>query len=307
MRFTRRGLAALGTGLAVSLTLTSGASATPSAPFPAHIDLPHGWAPEGIAIGRGTTAYAGSLADGSIARIDLRTGAVEAAFVRGTPGAVAVGLEYEPGADRLWVAGGPTGEVRAYAASSGALLATYSFAAGFINDLVATHGAIVATDSSVAQLLVIPLGRGGGLPDPGAAFTLPISGDLHYQAGFNANGIVTFAGQLLVAQTNAGALFAVSPATGATLQLLPDGSISFADGLEVLGSSLFVVRNQLNRVDRYAIHGARVMFQGSTSSADLDVPTAVGFAAGRLWAVNARFNTPPTPATPYWLTSLSTP
>src|SRR5262245_52943663 len=95
------------------------APASAAAPFPTHIDLPDGWQPEGIAAGRGTTAFSGSLVDGSIARVNLRTGAVDADFIEG-PGQMAVGLFYERRADRLWAAGGGSGQVRVYDATSGA-------------------------------------------------------------------------------------------------------------------------------------------------------------------------------------------
>jgi hypothetical protein len=36
--------------------------------------------------------------------------------------------------------------------------------------------------------------------------------------------------------------------------------------------------------------------------AGVDVPTTAAFVAGRLWLVNARFNTTPGPDTAYWLT-----
>ena len=40
------------------------------------------------------------------------------------------------------------------------------------------------------------------------------------------------------------------------------------------------------------------------TSPDLDTPTTLAFDRGRLWVVNARFGTPVTPTTDYWLTSL---
>jgi hypothetical protein len=39
-------------------------------------------------------------------------------------------------------------------------------------------------------------------------------------------------------------------------------------------------------------------------SPDVDVPTTATFAAGRLWAVNARFGTAPAPTTEYWITQV---
>jgi len=279
-----------------------------AAPFPSTIALPNGWAPEGITAGRGFTAYVGSLAGGAVAEVDLRTEAV-AVLVPGAPGRVAVGLDYEGGADRLWVAGGPgpIGEVRAYDASTGALLETYTFTAGFLNDVAVTRDAVYVTDSGIQQLIVIPLGRDGSLPDPADAFTLPITGDFQYVAGFNANGIVEFAGWLIVPQSNSGALFAIDPDTGRSVEILPEGSIDGADGLEVVGSTLYiVVRNVFQGVAVYRILGGTVQPLGTIAGDGLDVPTTIAFAGGRLWAVNARFGTPVTPDTEYWITQLPT-
>lgn len=273
-------------------------------PFPATIPLADGWLPEGIAAGRGLTAYAGSRADGGIARIDLRTGEREDDFVPDATGP-AIGLEYEAGADRLWVAGGESGEVRVYDASSGELLATYEFEAGFVNDVVVTGDAAYATDSAIQQLLVVPLGPGGSLPDPGDAFALPITGDFVYTAGFNANGIESFGGWLLVPKSNTGELYAIDPGTGVSTEILPAGSVTSGDGLLLVGNRLYVVRNFLNLIDVWQIHGSRLVLVDTLTSAGFDIPTTVAFAGGSLWAVNARFSTPPTPETPYWITLLS--
>jgi hypothetical protein len=43
---------------------------------------------------------------------------------------------------------------------------------------------------------------------------------------------------------------------------------------------------------------------GDITDPGLDVPTTATVAAGRLWAVNARFGTGPTPDTKYWITQL---
>jgi len=278
------------------------------APFPARVDLEDGWAPEGIAAGAGTTAYVGSLSTGGVARLDLRTGAVDSDFITGVAGRPAVGLEYEADADRLWVAGGPGHEVRVYDVASGDLLETYGFASGFVNDVVVTEAAAYATDSNIQQVLVMPLGDDGSLPAPDDAFTLPITGDFVYQAGFNANGIVAFAGWLIVPQSNTGELFAIDPSTGESIQILPAGSIPSADGLELVGSTLYVVvrGQEFTGVAVYRILGGMVAFLGQIPSDDLDVPTTVAFAAGRLWVANARFTTPVRPDTEYWITRLPT-
>jgi hypothetical protein len=51
------------------------------------------------------------------------------------------------------------------------------------------------------------------------------------------------------------------------------------------------------------IHLARGLGSGKVkrllTDSDLDVPATVAWAGGFLWAVNARFSTPPTPDTAY--------
>lgn len=299
------------TGAAMTvLVLALGAIAAPAVaagPFPATIDLPDGWAPEGIAAGRGTTLYVASLVDGAIWQGDART-AESSVLVGGSSESVAVGLEYEADANRLWVAGGPTGEVRAYDATSGQLLATYAFApAGFLNDLVVTDDAVYVTDSNFQQLDVIPFGPGGSLPAAGDVETLPLSGDIAFGAGFNANGIEEARGWLIVVQSNTGELFRVDPATGDAVAIdLGGESVGDGDGLLVRGSTLYVVRNQLNLVAVFRLGPdlESATFLGNVMADGLDVPTTLAFSAGRLYTVNARFNTPVTPDTEYWITRI---
>jgi hypothetical protein len=273
--------------------------------FPAEIPLPDGFRPEGITDGTGTTAYIGSLANGAIVSVNVRTGAVDP-FADGAVGRVTVGLDYEDGAHRLWAAGGPSGEVRAYDARTGEVLETYAFTAGFLNDVAVTEDAVYVTDSLIQQLIVIPLPDDGSLPDPADAFTLPLTGDVQFVVGqFNANGIVASDGWLILVQSNTGLLFRVDPATGDTETIDLDGaSVSFGDGLELVGSTLFVVRNQLGQI--LEIRLADDLLSGTvvdTLTPDgVDVPTTAAFIAGRLWLVNARFNTTPEPDTAYWLT-----
>jgi hypothetical protein len=294
------------------------------------IALPNGWQPEGIAAGRGSTAYVGSLADGGIARVNLKTGEVDADFVESATGP-AVGLEYEDrnnghhrwkghgrggdgdrdwhrswNRDRLWVAGGPSGEIRVYGARSGKLLETYTFDAGFINDLVVTRRAVYATDSLTQQLLVVPLGRWGRLPDPERAFEKPIKGDLVYEDGFNANGIEAVFGWLIVAQSNTGELFVVNPKSGRSHEILPEGSIDNADGILLVGRKLYVVQNALNQITvwRLGWDGPELVqtITDDDVPGDFDFPTTAAKARGSLWAVNARFSTEPMADTAYWIT-----
>ena len=143
---------------------------------------------------------------------------------------------------------------------------------------------------------MIPLPDDGSVPDPADAFALPLTGDLAYIDGFNANGIVASDGWLILVQSNTGLLFRVDPTTGATETIdLGGASVSFGDGLELVGSTLYVVRNQLGEI--LEIRLADDLLSGTVVDTlepeGVDVPTTAAFIAGRLWLVNARFNTAP--------------
>jgi hypothetical protein len=299
--------------LAASLTATALASAVlVAAPAdarpapPETIALPDGWQPEGITTD-GRDLYAGSLADGAIWRADPRTGEGEL-LAPGAEGRTAVGVEHDRVRDVLWVAGGSAAQVRAHDADTGEVLATYSFPGSnrFLNDLVVTRSAVYVTDSVNQELAVVPLTPGRSLPAPDAVTTLPLTGDLAYQPGFNLNGIVAVGGELLAVQSNTGTLFRIDPATGGTSAVdLGGASLSNGDGLEVgrVGRTVqvFVVRNRLNlvadvRLDRDLDEG---VVARELSDDDFQVPTTVALVRGALYAVNARFGTPPTPGTEY--------
>ena len=115
-------------------------------------------------------------------------------------------------------------------------------------------------------------------------------------------------GWLIFDQTNTGELFRADPKTGATRLIDTGGhNVPNGDGLALRGGRLYVVRNQDNLVALFNL-GSDLLsasFVGEiTSPGNLDVPTAATFALGRLWVVNARFNTPPTSTTQYWISRL---
>lgn len=284
----------------LSLPLAAGAQS------PDRIDLPGGWMPEGITTD-GSSLFVGSLADGAIWRGDPVSGEGEV-LVSGTPGSVVAGLESETAAGRLWAAGAGTGEIRAYDSETGELLASYPVEAGFLNDLAATPEAIYVTDSFLPQILVIPLGEDGSLPEPDQTEVLPISGDLEYSDGFNVNGIVATPAGLVVVHSASGELFLVDPATGESTRIdIGAATLTAGDGLELDGQTLFVVRNQLDLVAVLALdEGATTATQlAELSSDELDVPTTAALVGADLWAVNARFGAEATPDTAYWITRLA--
>ena len=174
--------------IAVATALTGGTTAADTVkPFPEVIQLPTGFRPEGIEVGRGTTFYVGSVSSGAIFRGDLRTGS-GAVFVPGGSGRPATGIELDRH-NRLFVAGAATGNAYVYDARTGALIKTYNFATAptFINDVVVTHDAAYFTDSQKGVLYRVPLGPAGALGD---AETITLGGDyVHVPGQFNLNGI----------------------------------------------------------------------------------------------------------------------
>jgi len=286
---------------ALAVALVGGSQAGTQKAYPDTIRLPDGFQPEGIAIA-GNTFYVGSIPTGAIYRGNLRSGE-GAVLVHGGAGKQAIGVEADRG--RLFVAGGPTGKAFVYSARTGSELATYQLttAATFINDVVVTRTAAWFTDSINQVLYRVALGPGGSLGGPSAVQTIPITGDLVYTTGFNVNGIdATRNGKLLVlVQSNTGKLFRATPA-GVTRELdLGGGSVPNGDGLLLDGKRLYVVQNFLNQIARIAVDGrldsGRIL--GHLTDADFDVPTTIDDHGRRLYAVNARFGTPPTPTTRY--------
>lgn len=263
---------------------------------PTTIALPAGVAPEGIAAGRGGEFFVGSLTDGSIVRGDVRTGAV-APFVTAPATPVAVGLEYDRRHDLLLVAGGPSGEAAVYDATTGATVAdrTLTTAPSFVNDVAVTRDAAYFTNSQAAELYRLPIADDGTVGQP---TTLPLSGPAAALPGaFNLNGIETSRDGrwLIVVNSTSGKLFRVDPATGGSVELdLGGASVTAGDGLWREGRLLYVVRNQLNRIDVFRLdrdaESGRLV--DTITSPLFEVPTTMTIARHRLLAVNAQFGLP---------------
>jgi sugar lactone lactonase YvrE len=289
----------------------AGITAVEAASPPHRIPLPRGWFPEGIAIGHGNALYVGSIPTGSIYRANARTGD-GGVFIDGAQGRSAIGLSIAH--RKLFVAGGETGQAYVYNARSGNEVATYQLVRGptFVNDVIATKGAAWFTDSVNPVLYRVPLRRNGAPGDAGDVETVALSGDIKYQAGFNVNGIeATPNGEhLVIVQSNTGLLFKVDADTGEATRIdLGGKKVVNGDGILLDGRRLFVVQNQFNQVavvklDRGLLAGEIVQRLRDPS---FDVPTTVARAHGRLYLVNARFNTPPTAGTRYWLTVIPEP
>ncbi len=289
----RRVLALLVLAAVAVLPATAGA-----ATFPGTIRLPDGWQPEGIASGRGTSLYVGSIPTGAVWKGDARTGRGDV-LVAGQAGRSAIGIKVDR-RNRLFVAGGATGQAFVYDARTGADLASYQLApagaATFVNDVVVTAKAAWFTDSRIQQLYALPLGHHGRLPAQSRVRTLPLTGDLVYGEGNNLNGIVAARGGrvLLSVQTNTGKLFRIDPRSGVTREVdLGGASLLNGDGMLLAGRTLFVVQNRDNKIAVVKLSGSlhRGRVVATLTDPDFDVPTTIAFTAGRLYAVNARFGT----------------
>jgi sugar lactone lactonase YvrE len=294
-------------GALVALTIT-GLAAAGGGNFPSRIDLPNGWQPEGIAI-TNQTFYVGSIPTGAIYRGNLRSGN-GAILIPAQAGRQAIGVESD-GKGRLFVAGGETGDGYVYNARTGTTISTYDFASGpdptFVNDVVATRGGAYFTDSNRPVLYRVPLTRNG---EPGpTSQEVELSGDYVHGGGFNVNGIdATKNGKwLVIVQSGTGKLFRVNPGTGVAREIdLGGTALTNGDGLLLDGRTLYVVRNQLNRIA--VVRVAQNLLSGSVvrelTSTGFAVPTTIDDFGRRLYAVNARFGTMPTPDTEYWLTQV---
>jgi hypothetical protein len=272
---------------------------------PDHINLPNGWQPEGIAIGKGNTFYVGSIPTGRVWRGNLRTG--QGAELVPNRGRRAIGVEVDH-RNRLWVAGGPTGDGYVYNASTGADIAQFNFTdetATFVNDVVVTKRAAWFTDSMRQFLYKVPISPSGQIGTPVA---VPLTGEIAFQSGFNANGIdATPNGKkLIIVQSNTGKLFKVNR-QGVTRLINLGGASVPGDGLLLQGKRLYaVVRSPQDGV--LVIRLRPNLLSGTVvrtiTSSDLDGPTTIDAHGSRLYAVNARFSTPPGPDVEYWITKL---
>ncbi len=292
-------LAALLFGSVVAVPTTSAVAESPA--FPDVIQLPDGFFPEGIAVGRGHDVYAGSLASGAIWKGDLRTGEGDV-LVAGTPGTLAVGLDFDDRSGNLFVAGGPGGTGTIYDGDTGALVDQFALGAGFVNDVFVTRDTAYFTNSFAPELYVVPLDARGSVAGP--VSVLPLGGDFAFVPGdFNANGVVATAdgSTLIVAGSAAQELYTVDPATGVATLIDLGGVAVRGDGLVLVGRTLYVNEGGSNKITVIGLSAdlSSGTVTDSLTSAAYDVPTTSAVFGSSLYSVNAKFSTPPLPTTPY--------
>jgi len=287
-------------------------AAAPLKAFPDVIPLPNGFQPEGIAVGTGHTFYVGSIPTGAVYRGDLRTGEGDV-LVPAQSGRAAIGLKYDERTGLLFVAGGPTGYAYVYNGETGENVAEIQLttAQSFINDVVITRDAAYFTNSQQPILYRVPLENNGDLPATPMVQEIPLTGDYVFTPNaFNANGIAaTPNGEtLIIVNSVDGVLYNVDPATGEATRIdLGGASVPNGDGILLQGKTLYVVQNRLNQIAVVELNSdfTQGTIVDTITDSDFRVPTTIARFGNSLYAVNARFGTPPTPDTEYEVVRVS--
>src|SRR5918997_2947489 len=171
----------------LSLTLVAPAEAKHRHRWPDRINLPVGFLPEGITIGKAPVAYLGSRADGDIIAVSLKTGKrrlVSPGLGEGNP---SVGLKVDK-RGLLYVAGGTTGTGRVISVRTGDILANYTLTTDrptFVNDVILTKRYAWFTDSQQPQLYRVERTRTGRGAASAEVRRVPLTGDWEQLPGVN--------------------------------------------------------------------------------------------------------------------------
>jgi sugar lactone lactonase YvrE len=264
--------------------------------FPDLIPLPADFGPEGIAVGNGSTFYAGSLATATLGQIlvgDLRTGDVS--ILMPADGRPSLGMKYDARSNLLFVARGNSGLGAVVDAASGQLVEEYTLNTTpqrFINDVVVTREAAYFTDTQAPFLYRVALGPAG---EPAADATrIPLP------ANFRTNGIVATRNGEHLFVVSASQLYLLDTASYTPILVdLGGETLPNADGLLLDGKTLYVVQNMRNRIavvelspDYLSGEIVRFITEPFTSNASTKVPTTIAEFGNALYAVTAGFAAP---------------
>jgi len=267
-------------------------------PLPAQYILPGSTVfPEGIAYEQRTQrVFVSSTTNGTVFAGHSSDDALTTFLAPGGDGrTTAIGLDVDDDG-HLFVAGGGTGFVFVYDASSGALLAKLSGGSSptFINDIaVDTDGIAYITDSmSPVIYRVVPDGTGGYTLER----WLELAGTpIQYRMGFNLNGIVASSNGkfLYTVQSNTGLLFRIDIETKEIVQLDVGGALFMAgDGLWLHDNSLYVLQNSLELITKIRLNPnqATGTVVSQTTDPSFMFPTSLVIARGRMLVVNSQFD-----------------
>jgi len=218
-------------------------------------------------------------------------------LVAGTSGGQATGLAFDAEC-RIWAACGTMGGTAVYD-ESGNCLAMYHFD-GNVHGVAATSKNVFFTDADQGKVYCVGLGAHGSLPGPDGVMTLALPGGLGEAGACNKGVVAAWNGCLIIVQAAAFRLYAFDPVTRTAKRIdIGRASVADADGLLLRGSTLYVVRTKKNKVSKFRLSPdlSHATLVDRITDADLDCPSTITAFGGHLYAVNARFSTPPTPST----------
>ena len=301
-------------------------------PFAKIVPALDGAPPEGFTIGKGTTAYNGSI-DGSIYKVNLRNGQGEI-LVPAEPDFDFVnechklGMRVDPRSNYLFVAGCINGDAYVFDADSGEEIMKYQLAPQYestINDIAITKDAVYFTDFAQPFIYRLPLSKNGRIPSgEDAAIAIPLTGD--FEVGDNnfgayANGIVaTPDGKtLIVGNSGTSKIFRVDPATGHADEIIVSPPLvgfpaGFQDAIVLHDGVLFILTPdasdtyppvdlvQVVVLDEDMLTGNLV---GTITDSDMDGVASGAMHGDSLYVNNARYWDYPGPPTEYWITKLN--
>jgi hypothetical protein len=268
-------------------------------PFPKVVPALDYSSPEGFAIGKGHTAYNGSV-DGSIYKVDLRSGMGDVLNPQEIPDpddCLKLGMRVDSRTNNLFVAGCWYENLLVYDADSGEVKAEYQLGPMFeslVNDLAITNDAVYITDSFLPYIYRLPLAKNGGLPpnaDGVTTIDLPDEFIMDWE-GFccGGNGIVATPNgkTLIIGHSLLSALYRVDTATGDVVEIEVNPPLTgFLDGLVMHGRTLYIMNPdwelvQVVKLDKEMLTGE---FVGTIAD-----PNMSGVASGALFGKSLYVN-----------------
>ena len=283
--------------VALTASLLLVGSAAGAKPASDVIVLPGATSAEGIALGHGSTFFAGDLFAGDIYRGNLQAGTAEL-FID-TDGRQAVGMTFDDATGLLYVAGGFTGQAYIYDTNTGETVATFQFAEpgpdALVNDVALTNEGAWFTNTWDPVLYFVPFGAASG-----EFSTLALSGPAADDSQqFNNNGIVATedGSTLIVGHSANGDLYTIDPGTGSSA-LIEGVSVPNVDGMVMRGRELWAIQNFSNQISAVLLSPdltSGVVTHVITSD-NFQIPATAALFGSRLAVVNAKFDTgfPPT-------------
>lgn len=297
--------------------------------FPKIVPALEGAPPEGFTIGKGHTAYNGSI-DGSIYKVDLRSGRGEI-LVEAEPGfnweadCYKLGMRLDRRSNNLFVAGCINGDAYVIDADTGEEIMHYQLGPegefALPNDLAITKKAVFFTDSYLPFLYKLPLSKNGRLPPADAITAIQLPDEFILDPATEpccgGNGIVATPNgkTLIVGHSNLSRLYRVDPSSGAVDEIEVNPPLSgFLDGIVMRGGVLYILtpddsgtyppvdRIQVVELDEAMLTGTLV---GTITDPDMDGVASGALHGNSLYVNNARYFDFPGPPTEYWITKLS--